>query len=108
MCSKKRKISAQEAMYRLGGLKLYELSRSILNIVTLPKLKRFKLIKPKAQREHLPADCTEEHLLFESNIVDYYRARPLELEHICLHEFASWYSRDSGCREYVYGHHTVI
>ena len=92
---KKRKISAQEAMYRLGGLKLYESSRSILNINTLPKLKRFKLVKPKSQREHLPANCTDEHALFESNIIDYYRARPLELEYTSLHEFASWYSRQS-------------
>ena len=65
---KKRKLSAQEAMYRLGGLKLYQSSRQVISINTSPKVKRYKIVKPKAQREHLSPNCTDEHALFESNL----------------------------------------
>lgn len=77
-------------MYRLGGLKLYESSRQVIFINTLLPHKRFKLVKPKAQRVH----CTDERELFESNITYFYRSRPFELASINLHAFASWYTRD--------------
>ena len=93
---KKRRISAQEAVYRLGSMKLYQSSKQVITLNTLPPHRRMKLIKPKAQRDHLPLNCTDENLIFESNILDYYRKRPSNLSVICLHDFASWYTRDSG------------
>ena len=93
---KKRRISAQEAVYRLGSMKLYQSSKQVITLNTLPPHRRMKLIKPKAQRDHLPLNCTDENLIFESNILDYYRKRPSNLSAICLHDFASWYARDSG------------
>lgn len=46
------------------------------------------MLKPKAEREKLPDNSTE---IFYNNINDYYRARPLDLNHLCLYEFAMWY-----------------
>ena len=40
---------------------------------------------------NIPPNCTDPLLLFQSNIIDYYHARPIELEDLCLHRFASWY-----------------
>lgn len=93
---KKRKLSSQEAMYRLGGLHLYDSSKTVISINTLPYTKRFKVVKPIAQREHLQPDCCDEKALFESSIIDFYRARPYELESISLHAFASEYTKDNG------------
>lgn len=56
------------------------------------------MVKSKKDRAHLPQDCTDENALFESNILDYYRARPFALENSSLHSFASWYCRDSSNR----------
>ena len=83
-------------MYRLGGLHLYDSSKTVISINTLPYTKRYKVVKPIAQREHLDPDCCDEYALFESSIIDFYRARPVALDSMSLYEFASWYTKDNG------------
>lgn len=86
-----RKISAQEAIYRLCGMKLYSTSRTFLNLNTFPPQQRYKLLRPVQERMHLSETCTNEHDLFQSNILDYYRARPVTLNHSSFYHFASHY-----------------
>ena len=86
-----RKIGAQEVVYRLSGMKLYSTSRSFTSINTFPPEQRYKLLRPIEERTHLPENCTNEHDLFSSNILDYYRARPNVLEDRSLYHFASHY-----------------
>ena len=93
---KSRKIGAQEIIYRIGGLKLYSASRTFVSIITQPPHLRYKLLKPAEERAHVPPDCSEEHTLFVSNILDYYRCRPLNLENVSFYHFASNYKLSSG------------
>ena len=58
---KSRQISAQETVYRLGGLKLYSTSRTFVTLNTLPYEKQYKVIKPIAERLHLSPNCSDEH-----------------------------------------------
>lgn len=85
---KNRRVSAQEAAFRLSNLKLLQCSRSVVYLNTRPLDKRFKMLKPLAEIESMNADDTN---IFQTNLIDYYTARPNSMESMSLHYFASWY-----------------
>lgn len=86
---KSRKLSAQEAVYRLlPDLNLIISSRSVLTLNTKPPEKRFRVLKSKQEREELDNTSTD---IFYNNMIDYYHARPIELFNLCLFEFSQWY-----------------
>lgn len=86
---KSRKLSAQEAVYRLlPDLNLIISSRSDLTLNTKPPEKRFRVLKSKQEREELDNTSTD---IFYNNMIDYYHARPIELFNLCLFEFSQWY-----------------
>ena len=87
-----RRMSSQEAAYKLSQLQMIQTSREILYLNVRTPDKRYKMLKPKAQLLLLDEDSTD---IFYTNILDYYRARPESLEQICLYYFASWYQRCS-------------
>ena len=87
---KTRKLSAQEAAYRLSGLPLIKCSRSFLFVSTKQQSDRYRVLKPKTIRDELSDNSTD---IFISNILDYYRFRPIELGNVCLYQFARWYTK---------------
>ena len=86
---KNRKISAQEAAYRLSKLKLVHSSRAVMFLNTKPYNKRYKLLKTKEERDQL---CDNSEDIFCHNIFDYYKCRPSCLESWSLLTFASWFT----------------
>ena len=85
-----RRMSSQEAAYRLSNLKLIHTSRKFIYINSRQPKKRFKMLKSKKEIECLENDCTD---IFQSNLIDYYRCRPTDLENMCAFRFCSWYSK---------------
>lgn len=85
---KHRRMTAQEAAYRLSNLKLIQSTRRVVYVNSRPLDKRFKMLKPQQQLWQLQPDCQD---VFQLNIIDYYYARPVDMEHISLYYFASWY-----------------
>jgi len=86
---KSRRLSAQEAAYRLSNdLHLIYSSRSFISLCIKPASDRYRILKPKFERDKLAENSTD---IFYDNIVDYYRSRPAKLETVCLYEFAQWY-----------------
>jgi hypothetical protein len=88
-----RRMSAQEAAFRISKLKLIQRSRNIVYVNCKHSSKRMKILKPLCERSALPAESTD---IFHSNIIDYYYDRPLEMEHLSLYKFASSYILCSG------------
>ena len=86
---KTRKLSAQEAAYRLARLKLVHSSRAVLFLNTKPFQKRYKVLKTKEDRDQLPDDSED---IFLPNVVDYYQHRPNSFQNWSLFAFASWFS----------------
>ena len=89
---KHRRMSAQEAAFRLSSLKLIQNSRRVVYLNTRPIKKRYKMLKPVVELNSLPDESTD---IFMYNIVDYYYARPQTMQYICLYEFASWFMKCS-------------
>lgn len=85
-----RRMSSQEAAYRFSNLKLIHTSRKFIYIYSRIPKKRFKMLKSKKEIECLENDCTD---ILQSNLIDYYRCRPTELENMCAFTFCSWYSK---------------
>ena len=83
-----RNVSAQEASYRILGLPLHMSNFKIVWIPSGFPEKRIRIIKPKHLLESL--DETDEDV-FCSKIIDRYSARPTQVQHMCLAEFAMWY-----------------
>ena len=50
------------------------------------------MLKPISEINELADNSTD---IFESNIIDYYRARPSSIQFMSLYNFASWYKRCS-------------
>ncbi|MEW8546654.1 MAG: DUF6570 domain-containing protein [Candidatus Thiodiazotropha sp.] len=88
-----RRLSAQEAAARLGHLQLIWSSRNVVFLNTRVPEKRYKVLKPKTERDELPVNSTD---IFRTNILDYYTDRPDTLESMSLFKFASWYTLCSG------------
>ena len=85
---KNRRVSAQEAAFRLSNLKLIQSSRSVVYLNTRPENKRFKMLKSLSEIEMMPDGETD---IFLHNLIDYYKARPNSMETMSLHYFASWF-----------------
>lgn len=85
---KSRRLSAQEAAARLGHLQLIWKSREVIFLNTRPLHQRYRILKPKHIRDHLPENSTD---IFCSNILNYYLERPADMENINLFKFASHY-----------------
>lgn len=83
---KNRERSAQEAAYVLCSLKLRESSRSTVFVNTKPPQHRTRLVRKESL---LNTEFDEED--FCSDIFDKYTSRPIVLENLCLHQFASEY-----------------
>ncbi|XP_054711012.1 uncharacterized protein LOC129220608 [Uloborus diversus] len=82
-------VSAQEAIYLILGMPLSRCSRSTVYINTSPPNERVRLAKTRAQLQSLPEDSTE---VFATGLIEHYVARPLQLNEICLADFASYYT----------------
>ena len=85
---KNRRLSAQEAAHRMSNLHLAHSSRTVKYLNGRPLAKRFKILKSKVERDALSDDSTD---IFHTNIIDYYHARPKDLETLTLYEFTQWY-----------------
>ena len=85
---KNRRVSAQEAAFRLSHLQLLQCSRTVVYINTRPQSKRFKMLRPMSEIIDLHDNDTD---TFRHNLVDYYCARPCIMENMSLFQFASWY-----------------
>ena len=86
---KARRLSAQEAAARIGHLQLVWSSRVVVFLNTRSPEKRFKVLRPKLERDELPTNSTD---IFRTNILDYYVDRPDMLDNVSLFKFASWYA----------------
>lgn len=87
---KNRKMSAQEAAYRLGNLHLINSTRKVVYINTRFPTKRFKMFKPKKIIEEMSDNCAD---IFYTNLMDYYHERSHDLESYSFYSFASWYEK---------------
>lgn len=85
---KSRRLSAQEAAARTGHLQLVWPSRTVVYLNTRPPSERFRLLRPKHERDTLYSDSTDN---FCHNFIDYYKDCPKLLENKCLMYFASRY-----------------
>ena len=90
---KMRRMSAQEAAYRITGLKMVHSSRAVQTIGTLPPNKRMRRVLPEEQIEGQLENSTE---LFYDGPIEVYRKRPkkTEFETMSLFEFTSWYEKE--------------
>lgn len=68
-----RRMSSQEASYRLGNFQLVKSSRKIMYVNTRVEKNRFKRLKSKQDLDDMLDESTD---IFVNNIVDYYRHRP--------------------------------
>jgi len=89
---KSRRMSCHEAAFKVTSTDLITKSRRVVCVNTMEPKKRYRILKSKAELDQLEDDSTE---IFKNNIVDYYAARPANLETLTLFEFAQWYERDS-------------
>lgn len=71
-----RRMSSQEAAYRLSNLNLIHTSRRFMYLNTRQPYKRFKILRSRKEIDELPDNCTN---VFETNIHDYYQHRPNNL-----------------------------
>ncbi|XP_013871836.1 uncharacterized protein LOC106523078 [Austrofundulus limnaeus] len=82
-----RKVSAQEAAYRMLSLPLKRACRKVIFVNTVPKDKQVSMLKPQNQLQEMDDDgniCTSP--------LDRYSTRPGELEKISLVEFSATYT----------------
>lgn len=87
-----RRLSSQEAAYRLSNLNLIHVTRCFVYLNTRQPSKRYRILKSRKEIEILDDNSTE---VFQTNIIDYYHCRPVELSDICLFKFCSWYKKCS-------------
>ena len=85
-----RRLSAQEAAFRLSNLNLIHVTRTFVYLNTRQPSKRFKILKSKQEIDDLDDSSTD---VFHTNIIDYYHYRPQELNGMCLFRFSSWYKK---------------
>ena len=88
-----REVSAQEAVYRILSLPLKQMSRKVIFVNTAAKEDRVSLLKPINQIEHMDEDSED---IYQTSLIDRYAARPDQLNHMCLAEFAANYTTRSG------------
>ena len=83
-----RRMSAQEAAYRLSNLQMVSMSRKTVYLNARTLANRFRMLK----KECLHMDRAETDV-FVNNLLDYYRSRPQLLEDLSFYSFAAWYQR---------------
>jgi hypothetical protein len=85
-----RPLSAQEAAYKMMGLKYYGCSRTFITIQTAPAHQRRRLLKTATQLQQLPDGSTD---IFSSNVITRYQSRPAGSlwDDMSLATFASMY-----------------
>ena len=81
-----REVSAQEAVYRILSLPMKQLSRSVVYVDTNPKHERIAVLKDSNLLKDLDDADTN---VFQKSLIDRYEHRPLELQSMCLAEFAA-------------------
>ena len=81
-----REVSAQEAAYRILSLPMKQLSRSVVFVDTNPKRDRIAVLKDDKALKDLDDDNTD---VFQRSLIDRYEHRPLQLQFMCLAEFAA-------------------
>ena len=84
-----REVSAQESVYRILSLPMKQLSRSVAFVDTNPKPERIAVLKDKSSLKDLNDDDTD---VFQKSLIDRYEHRPLELQSMCLAEFAATFA----------------
>ena len=88
-----REVSAQEAVYRILSLPLKQMSRKVIFVNTAAKEDRVSLLKPINQIQDMDEDSED---IYQTSLIDRYAARPDQLNHMCLAEFAANYTTRSG------------
>lgn len=77
-----RRLSRQEAAYRLSNLNLIHTSRKYIFVNTMLSEKRFRLLRSKKELDNLPDDS---EVIFHNNMLDYYRCIPESLlKHVII------------------------
>lgn len=71
-----RRMSSQEAAYKLSNLNLIHTSRTFVYLNTRRPCSRYRMLKTKKDIDILSNNSTD---IFCSNIIDYYRSRPMSL-----------------------------
>ena len=83
-----RAVSAQEAVYRLLGLPLYQSNFKTVWIPTGYPERRVRILKSQTQLASMEDDEPD---IFLPNLLERYAARPAALNEMCLAEFSMWY-----------------
>ena len=83
-----RKVSAQEAVYRILSLPMKQRSKSVVFVDTNPKNERIAVLKDKVFLSQLEDTDT---YVFQKSLIDRYQHRPQQLSSMCLAEFAATY-----------------
>ena len=84
-------ISAQECIYHLLGMQLSHGTREVKFLLTFPIADRFAMVKPREMLEDMYSNDPNASNIYIEGIIDHYAKRPVQMEDICLAEFASWY-----------------
>lgn len=87
-----RRLSSQEAAYRLSNLNLIHTSRKYIFVNTMLPEKRFRLLRRKKELDNLPDDSED---IFHNNMLDYYGCRPESLLKTSYYQFCAWYEKSS-------------
>lgn len=89
---KTRRLSTQEACFRLSDLQLVYNSRTVIAVNCRPCHKRYRIFRPQKDRHNLPENISPNDM-FKLNSYEYYVNRPISLNHITFHKFLSWYAK---------------
>ena len=81
-----RKVSVQEAVYRILSIPMKQLSRSVVFVDTNTKNEIIVVLKDNISLSKLDDEDTN---VFQKSLIDRYQHRPQELQSICLAEFAA-------------------
>ena len=100
----KSEVSAQEAAYGILGLDLSRFSRDHTFINTGPIEKRVLMTKSRKALEALAENDTD---VIVRGLIDHYSERSVELEGVCLADYAAWFNYKGGeapakCKQLTY------
>ena len=86
-----RQVSAQEAIYRLGGFPLIRSTRTAISVNSRYPKNRSRILKPRTEVSHLPDTSTQ---IFQPGTIEYYQDRPdgTEWDSMSLATFATNYT----------------
>jgi hypothetical protein len=90
-----QEMSAQEAAYLALGLNLRTSSRASVFVTTNEPNERTRILKPRTELDQLEDNNTN---IFAQNLLDKYAQRPAHLQHVCLADYATWYTPHARAR----------